>query len=177
MFRRTDDGLVDTQEPPEPAGQPPEPKRPVALFGTAEEKRARFGPPIDPKTLPPRLVSIGRQVRHDPGAANQRGKIVEYEAFINPARPRETWIRFPGEAHPRRYDSHSSDPPPEKLGVIPARPPSGSQHGHAPAKADEKIPMPQPTEEDLRLARSLFGGPTDGRTDPPPRPAFDPVPW
>lgn len=180
MFtRRAGEPPVSPQEPPPDRGQAPAPEnvqRPVCLFGTKAEKEARFGPPLDPRTLPPQLVSIGRQVHQDPGSTNQRGKVYEYEAFINPRRPHEKWIRWPGEARPQRVDSHSSDPKPEQLGWVPRNPGGPSQHGHPPGKDDEKIPMPQPTAEDVQLARALFGG-NDARRDPPPRPAFDPVPW
>jgi hypothetical protein len=52
MFARRD---PEPATDPEPTAEPePKNRLPVSLFGTKEEKLARFGPPINRKDLPPR---------------------------------------------------------------------------------------------------------------------------
>jgi hypothetical protein len=163
-----------------PDAQPEPPAkgvRPICMFGTKAEKQARFGPPLPPPTQMRRLVSLGRQVHRDPGSSRQKGRILEYEAFVDMQHPREKWIRWPGEKEPHRADdvTYASDPKPEPIGTIPRRP--GGPSAHFPAgRADEIVPPPEVSDEARAVARAMFarseGGPGQTVT-----PAFDPLPW
>jgi len=87
---------------PTPAPQPETSAkgiRPISMFGTREEKAARFGPPIRRKDLPPRLVSFGRQVRHVPAAGrSQKPRVVEVEAYVDLNNQNNTFVREPGSS-------------------------------------------------------------------------------
>lgn len=171
-------------EPAEPHRDPQAPvgpRLPVSFFGTPEEKRARFGPPIDRKTLPPRLVSLGRQQRRVEGRGGRPPQIYECEGYIA-LRGTDTFVRMPGEGSPSPTMGRSGG----ETRVIDSFTVKGRGRGFGVGRApDPNAPRTTVVQnldvdpEALRLARAqaalsrgFEGGPTDVHT-----PAFDPVPW
>ncbi len=183
MFKREQPQPAIIPEP-EPEAAPavePEPAptkgvRPVCMYGTREEKEALFGPPINRRDLPPRLISLGEQAIHMPGVGrNQKPKIQLFEGYVELGRVGNTWLREPGSnvLHPTVTRVGGEDEVLERFEVPLSRrhPVSGN---HPDGKDDQKIPFPDVTPEEQSLARAMFARAT-GPSDPPPAPAIDPV--
>lgn len=155
--------------------------RPVSIFGTKEEKRARFGPPLDPKTMPPKLFSIGEQTFRVSGRVGAPDKVYRVEGFISESG--EKWVRWPGEDRPQRAVNHTGggteiiarfEMPGRSCGYGTGTGPADTLH-HAPAAADERVPLPTPSPAELAAARAAIGRVEDNRRTTTVTPAFPPV--
>ena len=184
MFARHDQPEPELPPEPEPVVEPepevPAQGRPISLCGTKEERLARFGPPLPPPSqLPPRLVSFGRQTRQVQGSyrGSQKPRIVEVEAYVDLNNPNITYVREPGSTvlHPQINRTGGATEILDRFTV-----PGRDRHpvsGHYPAgQPDKVVPFPEVSDTERAMARALFAKP-QGPSDPPPQPAFDPLPW
>jgi hypothetical protein len=138
--------------------------QPVSLCGSKAARRARFGPPIDPKTLPPRLISLGAQAIQMHGSGrSSKPRIQMFEAFVELGNVGDTYLREPHSTvlHPQINRSGGGDEVLERF-EVPMSQLHPASDNHPAGAADQVVPFPEVTPEEAALARALFNKPAAG---------------